>query len=198
MSLYRLLEIPLVYRLNTFLGRLTVDGYNRLLGRFVQAKPGMRILDIGCGIGQTRQLFPACDYVGIDINDDYLALAAAPRNENTAYAVMDSSHLAFADNSFDIVISVAVFHHLTDEQVIATLDEAKRVCKPGGQVHVIDVLLPLWRWNAMKYLILRADRGRHGRWGDQMLRLVRTRYPDVKMSTAKGPIHDMCHIVIPA
>jgi hypothetical protein len=50
----------------------------------------------------------------------------------------------------------------------------------------------------MKYLILRADRGRHGRWGDQMLRLVRTRYPDVKMSTAKGPIHDMCHIVIPA
>jgi SAM-dependent methyltransferase len=56
--------------------------------------------------------------------------------------VADAEHLAFPDNSFDIVYSYGVMHHSPDTQ--RCLREAWRVLKPGGQLKVMLYHHPSW------------------------------------------------------
>jgi ubiquinone/menaquinone biosynthesis C-methylase UbiE len=48
-------------------------------------------------------------------------------------SIMNCCHLQYEDNSFDNIMSIAVFHHLsTEERRIKALSEMIRVLKPNG------------------------------------------------------------------
>lgn len=57
----------------------TPDGVSRLAAKILNVKPGMKILDIGTGMGNfIRECFiiePSADYVGLDINTDMTVVA---------------------------------------------------------------------------------------------------------------------------
>lgn len=108
--------------------------------RFVERlglKPGMHVLDVGCGTG--NQAIPAArtgaHVIGIDIATNLLQQATERAREERlemAFVEGDAQELPFPDAHFDVVYSMfgAMFAPVP-ERVAA---EFKRVCKPGGLI----------------------------------------------------------------
>ena len=115
-------------------------GWNTLRQRFetmIQPKSGSRILDVGCGTGQSRQLYiaHAGKYTGIDLSQNAVD-TAAQRFPDSEWLRADACALPFADNSFDIVAFSSVLHHIPDFG--RALSEAHRVLTPGGKAFAFD------------------------------------------------------------
>ena len=93
-----------------------------------------RVLDAGCGSGQTmawlKQAFPEWEMTGIDVSHD-AALAAASLGESVAVASV--TDLPFAEKSFGLLVSLDVLQHLPlNGGDVMTLAEFRRVLEPGG------------------------------------------------------------------
>jgi ubiquinone/menaquinone biosynthesis C-methylase UbiE len=107
-------------------------------------RPGMRVLDCGCGPGSiTAGLAEAVapgGVVGIDIEDLQVerarSLATTRGTQNVRFETGDICALAFADGSFDAVFEHALLIHLREP--VAALQEMRRVLAPGGIVGVSD------------------------------------------------------------
>jgi ubiquinone/menaquinone biosynthesis C-methylase UbiE len=116
----------------------------RLLG----AGPGLRILDAGCGRGETLL---ACAKAGADVAGiDYSEAAVDLTREMLADVQPDAdlrvgsvTDLPWPDESFDRVQFSDVIEHLDPEQTVPALREFRRVLRPGGYllVHTAPNLL---------------------------------------------------------
>lgn len=115
-------------------------GWRTLAKRFDKASRGargLRLLDIGCGTGNSRQIYAAHTrlYVGIDLSKAALQTAAR-HHADAGWVQADGTRLPFGDRTFDAVAFSSVLHHLPD--VPAALAEARRVLTPGGFVFAFD------------------------------------------------------------
>jgi len=92
---------------------------------------GMRILDVGCGLGAyVRKLRAFSDDVyGVDIDPDKVQ-QAQEQLANIYQAPAES--LPFPDDSFDVVLLHEVLEHVSDDR--RAVSEACRVTKGGGRV----------------------------------------------------------------
>ena len=107
-------------------------------------RPGLDLLDVGCGPGTitvdlAARVAPG-RVVGVDVSADPLeeARAAAERaGVAVTFEVGDVYALEAADDSFDVVHAHQVLQHLTDP--VAALREMARVCRPAGVIAVRDV-----------------------------------------------------------
>jgi trans-aconitate methyltransferase len=97
---------------------------------WLDAKPGERILDLGCGDGQLTLRIAAAGAVvaGVD-NSRQMVIAARSRGIETAEA--SAELLPFADAGFDAIFSNAALHWVRDHD--AMMAEVHRVLKPGGR-----------------------------------------------------------------
>jgi len=120
-------------------------------------RPRHRVLDIGCGTGSLavviRRLHPDVDVVGLD--PDPKALARARQKTERAGVTIQfdqgfSDELPYPAASFDRVFSSLMFHHLPRPDKEKTLREVRRVLKPGGSLHLLDLRGP--------------ESGSHGFW----------------------------------
>ncbi len=110
-----------------------------------ELRPGMRLLDVGCGPGSiTRGLAERVapgQVVGLDLSGETLAAArqdAAARGlENLRFEEASVYQAPFADGAFDVAYAHQVFQHLSRPG--AALGEMLRVVRAGGLVAVRDV-----------------------------------------------------------
>jgi SAM-dependent methyltransferase len=115
-------------------------GWRTIARRFTEMVPSSdlsRLLDIGCGTGQSRQIYEdrTTGYVGIDLS--FEALSVASRKFSAAdWGQADACRLPFADGSFNAVAFSSVLHHIPD--FLPALSEARRVLTPGGRVFAFD------------------------------------------------------------
>lgn len=105
-----------------------------------------RVLDVACGTGVNFPHLPeSAALVGIDISTQMLARAREKADEigrQVELEQMDAQRLSFADDSFDYVVSSESTCTFPDP--IKALNEMGRVCKPDGQIR----LLEHHRWDA--------------------------------------------------
>lgn len=103
---------------------------------------GGRILEVGVGTGISLPDYKRSNrLVGVDISEPMLRKALARVAEHNlenveTLAVMDAEHLAFPDNSFDVVVAQYVITAVPNPE--ATLDEFARVLKPGGEIVLVN------------------------------------------------------------
>lgn len=93
-------------------------------------------LDVGCGTGVLAARLARAGYpmTGVDPSGAMLDVMRARSPEVEAVAG-SAVALPFEDASFDLVLSVAVMHHIADPaDVRAALGEMVRVTRPGGRV----------------------------------------------------------------
>lgn len=103
---------------------------------------GKRILEVGVGTGISLPEYDArAEVVGIDLSREMLQVASGRMVNGSCPAVMgllemDAEKLAFRDASFDAVVAMYVATVVPDPTRLFA--EMWRVCKPGGQILVIN------------------------------------------------------------
>jgi ubiquinone/menaquinone biosynthesis C-methylase UbiE len=121
------------------------DKYYGMVVDWLELVPGHRVLDIGCGTGtlavRIKQLHPGVAVVGLD--PDPRALARGARKAQRAGVAVHfdqgfSDQLPYAGASFDRV-HCNIFSLLPHEEKETTLGEVRRVLKPGGAFHLLDL-----------------------------------------------------------
>jgi SAM-dependent methyltransferase len=117
------------------------------LFQIFQMKPGMRMLEPGCGRGEFLKNFQALglDCTGLDCSAETEAMLT---ESGIPLKVCDveEERLPFADSSFDIVYNKSFLEHLETPDMF--LREARRVLKPGG---LLLCLVPDWEANYKIY-----------------------------------------------
>lgn len=105
-------------------------------------KPGMTVLDCGCGPGTiTQGLARAAapgKVIGCDLEPGMVeraaSLAEGKELDNLSFQVGNILDLPFEDDTFDVVLSCAVTEHLNDP--VKAMSELGRVTKKGGVVGI--------------------------------------------------------------
>jgi SAM-dependent methyltransferase len=104
----------------------------------VRARPGERVLEIGCGEGgnlhHVGESAPGARLYGVDFSPAKAEFAHQATGAHTAAA--DAARLPFAGGSFDAVLIRDLLHHLPDRT--AALREAYRVLKPNGRLTLVE------------------------------------------------------------
>lgn len=104
-----------------------------------------RIVDLGCGVGQSttafKQRFPGAEVHGVDIAAPMLRYAHARARDlgiEVHFSQQDAADLKYEDNSVDAVMAMILFHELPQDVTRKVVSEAARILKPGGTFTVID------------------------------------------------------------
>ena len=107
-------------------------------------RPGMRLIDCGCGPGSITvdlaQAVESGETIGIDVREEAVVqgrmLARERGVSKVEFLVASIYQLPFADGSVDAAFASAVLQHLTAP--LAALREIRRVLKPGGVIGIAD------------------------------------------------------------
>jgi SAM-dependent methyltransferase len=118
------------------------------------------VLDVGCGPGTNAPLFPNSKYLGIDINDRYIALAKKRYRQDFLVADVTSSQ-AIPCGSYDFILVNSFLHHLDEPATLRVLARINDLLTPDGQVHSIELVLPASR--GFPHWLTVHDRGKFPR-----------------------------------
>ena len=107
------------------------------------ARPGERLLEVGCGSGifchRVKSYLPDVSVTGIDLDDSHIAFAREKSDRlglDCRFVVGDATALPFGDASFDLCFSHTVAEHIPHD---AFFGEQRRVLRPGGRIVVFSV-----------------------------------------------------------
>ena len=157
---FRGFDIPVHLMLLTGGGPDTFDAISDVhmqnLEREHQLRPGLRILELGCGIGRdaiplAERIGPSGSYLGIDIIRDSVDWCTRNITARYPYArfhfddVKDSLHNPSGTEDFesvrlpnfeaDLIVAQSVFTHMLPQELTHYLREFARVLVPGGTVY---------------------------------------------------------------
>ena len=124
---------------------LSESSYKNQLVNQASIQSDYRVLDVGCGTATltilVKRNHPEAKVVGLDADPKVLEIAKAKTTKAKFDIVFDNgmvTELPYGDESFDIVLSSLLFHHLNREKKIHALKEVFRVLRSGGELHVAD------------------------------------------------------------
>jgi tRNA (uracil-5-)-methyltransferase TRM9 len=126
--------------------------YRRELDTLAAEWQSGKLLNIGCGHGADFLPFTTnFELYGMDFSEAMLKLArkyAEKYEFKVNLALADACALPYRDATFDQAISIAIYHHLKDEQRFTAFLELKRILKPGG-----EAFITVWnRWQLRFWL----------------------------------------------
>jgi ubiquinone/menaquinone biosynthesis C-methylase UbiE len=135
---------------DTFLFRGKLRELRQRTVYLADLQPGEQVLDVGCGTGTLaieaqRQVGGKGYVVGIDPGTEQIAHArakAARRKLPIDFQIGVIERLPFPDQTFDVVLSTIMMHHLGDGLKRQGMSEIARVLKPGGRLIIADFKRP--------------------------------------------------------
>jgi SAM-dependent methyltransferase len=115
-------------------------------------RPGMSLLDVGCGpatlTAELAALVAPGRVTAVEASRRALEVAAAELAgrsvPNVELVLADARALGFADGSFDVVHAHQLLQHVADP--VGVLAEMRRVCRPGGIVAARDCDYAAFTW----------------------------------------------------
>src|SRR3989338_4535203 len=135
-----------------------------ILVRELDALPGMKVLDVGCGRGFYETLlsieYSKLQLTGIDSNDSYLKQAKSrnqrlPRGNKAQFLKEDAAGMKFKNGSFDRVICTEVLEHIGQDESV--LKEIRRVDRKGGvALFTVPVVNYPFLWDPANFILERA------------------------------------------
>ncbi|KAK2594490.1 Delta(24)-sterol C-methyltransferase [Conoideocrella luteorostrata] len=121
--------------------------HEHLLASYVGLRKGMKVLDVGCGVGgPAREMvkFSGCHVTGLNINEYQVERATAYAKkegleDKLDFVQGDFMKMPFPDNSFDAVYVIEATCHAPSLEGVYR--EINRVLKPGGTFGVYEWLM---------------------------------------------------------
>lgn len=153
----RLLEQPFVYRAWQ---APFAEAKFAAIRRHNDLSRARRVLDVGCGPGTNTHHFGGADYLGIDINPQYIE--AATRRTGRSFIVADATvYTVPQDQQFDFIFLNSFLHHIDTPSVTRLLRNLVTLLTPDGRVHILELVMP--PKPSVARLLARWDRGRFTR-----------------------------------
>ena len=156
-------------------------------------RPGMKVLDLGCGTGtltiMLKQRFPQVSVIGLDGDNDVLRIARSKADQAGVSIRWEQGlayDLPYPDNSLERVVSSLVIHHLISADKVRAFQEIHRVLRPGGEFHMVDFGPP---HNLYERVLSLFDR-----WLEEAEDNAMGRLPDMIQSAGLQQVEETFHL----
>ncbi len=122
-------------------GKFVEPMYEEVIKRILELKP-RNILDVGCGPGSVLVHLKNKNIGlhGLDISEKMIEEAEKNLGQDVDLRVGDSESMPWLDNSFDIILCNASFHHYPNP--LKSLKEMKRLLKKDGVLIIGEPTAP--------------------------------------------------------
>jgi len=160
-------------------------GKNKLRRRFVDTyvkpKPDHRIFDIGCGPGDFAPFVEPAEYIGYDINSEYIRSAQSRFGSIGQFHDGDLEQVvATMKNSVTTAVSIGVLHHVPDDIAHSIAVGAKASLAPGGSFITAEPHLYHGQ-HPIAAALIKRDRGQFVRSEDGYRSILSEVFDDVQM-----------------
>lgn len=112
------------------------------LAKIEDSNQQFSILDFGCGDGEScqffRKHFKLSKLKGIDISEESIKKAQEKNITNAVFNPFNGLKIPAEDESYDIVFTSMVFHHIDHKLHAEILEEIHRVLKPKGRFYIFE------------------------------------------------------------
>lgn len=172
---YRLLNHPKVYDLI----QLIFHGQKPLqeLAQSLDGFQNSACLEIGAGTG----LASPQGFSRLTVTDLSPAYLRKSSHSNRRVAC-DAARLPFQGQSFDVIFSLGLFHHLHDQAFGLALREVDRIMRDDGVFINIDNIWPTRPYRIPALLVRLMDRGQHVRTPKAQQAMMASVFPHLQMS----------------
>lgn len=155
----------------------------KAISDYLTLRPGMRVIDIGCGPGYIlRHLPEGVDYTGCDIDESYIDHA------RRAFGHLGQFHCRYFDaaaarelGGADVVMMNGVLHHIDDGELRDTLSNVRDALTPEGVLFTLDGCYRNGQSRIARWL-LDHDRGEFVRDEDGYDRVLRGAFAKVDLA----------------
>lgn len=127
-------DVEKIWGWGTPAGQLRADRRARMIARAANLKPGMKVVEVGCGTGLFTELLSrfGVHITAVDLSPELLELARG-RGLDPSVVTFVQGRFEECDlpNTFDAVVGSSVLHHL---EVLPALRKARAVLRRGGAI----------------------------------------------------------------
>ena len=134
------------------------------------------LLDVGCGTGNILlKLYrnKNIKLYGLDLSEKMIEIAKNKLNSKIELKVGDAEFIPWQDNSFEVIICNASFHHYPNPEKV--LLEMKRVLKQSGKLIIGDPTAPLILRQALNLLCKISNNGDYKIYSEKEIKELLTK-----------------------
>lgn len=174
-------------------GKFVNSMYDSLVNEIQKSEHG-KILDVGCGNANLFKLLPDRKYelYGVDFSEKMIDEAEKTCKTEATFAVADAESLPFDDDTFDIIVCNASFHHYTHPDTV--LGEMYRVLRHNGKLLIGDPYVPSPVRPFINVLIRFSEKGDYHFYGFSEMQDLFLKNKFIPLSSFKTGEHTALHI----
>lgn len=168
---HKILSSPFIY--STFQKLMKGDKIRKKILELSIKKKNPKILDIGCGLGDSLEYIENPVYFGYDISKTYIEYAKKKYKKKGVFLCRNFSQKEIKRlPKFDYILLIGILHHLTNDQILNLLRNIKRTMKKDGCLITLDPIY-MKDQNYFARFLISHDRGKNIKTKKKYLRMLK-------------------------